>query len=164
MSHWPDSVSYAFEQLGYEDYEEPLALFVKRWGGLDVETFARVLKEGQGDDSVLAIFALGSTGKPWACELLLPFLQSAQPMERWASAVCLGKMREEQALPVLLRTLTEFFPPKEWPSFQGDGLWLYNGWRLQIILILAEWARSCLCFAGGLASFLARRTTYPRTP
>ncbi len=141
MSNWPDYVKYAFGQLGYENYEDGTEPFVNRWGGLDLETFARVLREGQGDDAVLAIFALGSTGKSWARELLLPFLQSARPMERWASALCLGKMREEQALPVLIRTLTEFFPPKEWPSFEGDGLWLYNDWRLQTILTLAEWAR-----------------------
>jgi hypothetical protein len=138
---WPEYVIYAFEQAGYEDYELNIEAFVSRWGGLEIETFARVLKEGQGEDRILAIFAIGFTRSPWTRELLLPFLHSAVPIEQCASALCLGKMREEQALPVLVSMLTEFFPPKEWPSFEGDDLWFYNGCRLEALLILAEWAR-----------------------
>jgi hypothetical protein len=57
-------------------------------------------------------------------------------MQRWASALSLGKMREPQALPVLLSMLTECFPPEEKPAFEGDGLWIYNDWRRNVILVL----------------------------
>src|SRR5579885_2064508 len=61
-------------------------------------------------------------------------------LHRWGGLE-LGKMKDEQAFPLLLAMLTEFLPPKEWPSSMGDGLWLYNSWRELIVLILAEWAQ-----------------------
>jgi len=74
-------------------------------------------------------------------ELLLPFLTSPLPRERWASALSLGFMQEERAFPVLLNMLTGYLPPPDWPEFQGYDLWLYNGWRGQAILVIAEWKR-----------------------
>jgi hypothetical protein len=127
--------------MGWEDFTKEIEAFIKRWHGLDIESLMRVLKEGQGEDRVLAIFAVGKLRSPRSRELLLPFLRSSQPMERWASALELGRMKEEAAFPILLNMLTEFFPPKEWPSFEGDGLWIYNGWRLDALLLLAEWTR-----------------------
>ncbi|MBO0792718.1 MAG: hypothetical protein J2P36_17470, partial [Ktedonobacteraceae bacterium] len=42
-----------------EMMEEKYAVFVQRWGGLDVGAFQRALQEGQGGDRLWAIFALG---------------------------------------------------------------------------------------------------------
>ena len=57
-----DHVSYAYTQIGYESVPEgefgPEGV-TQRWGGLDVEHFARALQEGQEEDRLLAIFALG---------------------------------------------------------------------------------------------------------
>ncbi len=108
-------------------------------GGLKIEAFTRALKEGQGQDKILGIFALGYTITPAAHENLLPYLQSSQPMEQWASALCLAHMGEKQALPTLLRMLTEFFPPKENLTSLANDLWHYNRWRQQIILLLIQW-------------------------
>ena len=138
---WPKYIDYAYSALGYEEYKRQVRIFIRRWGGIDLDTFVRVLKEGQGEERVLAIFALGYTRTPFARELLLPFLQSTEPRERCASALCLGQMREEQALPVLCAMLTAFFPPKEQPASVADGRWFYNGCRLEAIMIIAEWAR-----------------------
>ncbi len=138
---WPEYLDYAYSALGYEEYKRQVRTFIRRWGGIDLDTFVRVLKEGQGEDRVLAIFALGYTRTPLARELLLPFLQSKEPRERCASALCLGKIREEQALPVLCAMLTEFFPPKEQPGSEADGRWFYNDCRSGAIMILTEWAR-----------------------
>lgn len=139
MAQWPQYVTHAFKQLGYEDYATNIEAFANRWGGLEIEVFVRTLKEGHGQDKILAIFAIGFMSNTWARELLIPFLKSTQPMERWASALCLGKMKEEQAVPILINMLTEFFPPKEWPSYEGDDLWFYNGCRLETIFILMGW-------------------------
>jgi hypothetical protein len=51
MAKWPEHVVYAFEQAGYHNppyLELAIEGFASRWNGLDVETFIRVLKEGQG--------------------------------------------------------------------------------------------------------------------
>lgn len=141
MDHYPPHAIYAFEQVDYEDDASPIEAFARRWGGLELDTFVRALQEGKESDKVLAIWALGYEPAAWAREYLLPFLQSTEPMERWASALGLGKMGEPVALPVLLRMLTECFPPKEAPSSEADGLWFYNGWRRQVILLLKEWTR-----------------------
>ncbi len=141
MDQYPPYATYAFGQVGYEDYAAPIEAFARRWGGLELEAFTRALQEGEDEDKVLAIFALGYEPAAWTREYLLPCLQSKQPMERWASALGLGKMGEQQALPVLLHMLTEFFPPTERPAYEGDGLWLYNGWRVQVIRLLREWTQ-----------------------
>lgn len=141
VSTWPEYVDIAYRALGYEEYHLQLRVFLGRWGSIDLETFERVLHEGQCEERVLAIFALGSARISVARELLLPFPQSTEPRERWASALCLGQMREEQALAPLCELLTANFPPKEQPESQAVGRWFYNNCRLKAILILAEWTR-----------------------
>lgn len=141
MSEWPTYASYACEQLGYEDYNERLRQFTNHWGSLEIPAFVRVLKEGADEDVLLALFALGSPGQPWTKELLIPYVHSSQPMERWAAVLGLAELQEETVLPILLELLTAFFPPEEKPAFLGDDLWLYNGYRNRALRILAEWAK-----------------------
>ncbi len=141
MDQYPRYARYAFGQFGYEEYTSPIEAFARRWGGIDLEAFIRALQEGEGRDKVLAIWVVGYEPAAWARDYLLPFLRSPQPMERWAGALGLAKMGEPQALPILLRLLTEFFPPEEWPAFEADDLWLYNGWRVQAIGLLKEWTQ-----------------------
>lgn len=146
MTELPEYIHYAFEQLGDEDDHIAIEQFLARWGGTDHETLVRVLQEGQSEDRVLALFAIGYHTSSWAKELLFPFLGSTDPQERWASAICLGRMKQEEALPVLLSLITECLPPKEKPYYQGmhqgNNLWLFNMWRSDALLILAEWARA----------------------
>ena len=141
MDQYPPYATYAFGQLGYEDDASPIEAFARRWGGLELEAFIRALHEGEDEDKVLAIWALGYEPAAWVREYLLPFLRSTEPMERWASAFGLEKMGEPQALPVLLRMLTEFFPSKEAPGSQGGALWFFNGWRVQVIFLLKQWTQ-----------------------
>ena len=141
MDYYPPYATYAFGQIGYEDDASRIEAFARRWGGLELEAFIRALHEGEDEDKVLAIWALGYEPAAWVCEYLLPFLRSTEPMERWASAFGLEKMGEPQALPVLLRMLTELFPPKEAPSSKAGALWFYNGWRVQVIFLLKEWTQ-----------------------
>ena len=141
MTQFPVHVIYAFEQMGYEDYAPRIQRFIDKWGDLSLETFARVLQDGQGEDRVIAIFVVGSQGSADVHERLLPFLESDQSMELWASVLCPGTMKEDQALAHLLHMITEFLPPERKPTYQGEHLWLFNNWRHQAILLLTAWVR-----------------------
>lgn len=141
MSAYSQYIIDAFDHLGYEDSQLAIEQFVQRWGSLEPALFPRVLRKGQGQDVAVALYVVGAMKGTQARELLLPYLKSVKPMERWTSALSLGETREEQALPVLARSLTEYLPPKGRPSFEGDDLWFYNGLRLIILILLAEWAR-----------------------
>src|SRR5260370_10498793 len=128
MDPSPRYATYAFGKIGYEDDASRIEAFARRWGGLELEAFIRALHEGEDEDKVLAIWALGYEPAAWVREYLLPFLRSTEPMEGWSRAFGLEKMREPQALPVLLRMLTELFPPKEAPGSQPAPLLFYIPW------------------------------------
>src|SRR5712692_8472862 len=142
MFDYPEYVIEAFALTYGQQMEEFIEEFVGRWGNLDIETFERVLQEGQGEEKILAIFAISSAALPHSQvrELLLPFLRSAEPRERWASADCLGQIKEEEALPVLIDLLEEGLTP-EWR--QRDWCW-YEDIRAYIPLTLGEWGDASL--------------------
>ena len=139
MTQWPDKLIQVFERLGYEHYGPRIQTFVQRWGGWDQETCLRILREGEGEDKLISLFLLGEEPSKQVRSWLLPFLQSPQPKERWVCALVLGQMQAEEALPVLLSMLTEFFPPPEHPTFLGEDLWFYNMWRRRALLLLTAW-------------------------
>lgn len=102
------TLSVAVEQAFTDVYgegadEDTCQAFASRWGGLDLDAIQRAFEGGQGDDKVLAIFALGATATPEATEMLFAVLTGADSsrMERWASAICLGRMKEQRAFPLL---------------------------------------------------------------
>jgi hypothetical protein len=139
--------AYANEMMSVSpEYQiEEVDEFVDRWGKLIQETFLRVLREGEGEDTLFAIFALGYLGATPAREHLLPFLESAQATERWASALSLGTLREERALPVLTTLLTENVLAQQqmldWEqriTWQQTG-WRYDAWLYDVIRILGAW-------------------------
>ena len=141
MSEWPEYISNAFIHFymtGTE--EEPIEEFASRWGGLDLETFTHVLEVGQGQDKMIALFALGYSGQPEARATLLPFLHSQVRMERWASALCLGEVQEEQALPVLQDLLLEglFDQQVAAPDTVEDVVW-YEKYRGLVAYLLGSW-------------------------
>src|SRR6266567_3439041 len=121
--------------------------FARRWGGLAFENFVNALERGQGRDRVIAICVIGCSTNPRVRELLLPFLSSSDPKERWASARCLGAMKENQALPVLLRMLTEFLPREGHPFPLGEDNQWPELWRLYIPFLLRSWDRSSIVIA-----------------
>src|SRR6266852_2064405 len=98
MPTLPDSVEHAFNAIRVinteEWLQENIEAFQERWGGVDLLTFARVLQQAQGDDQMVAAFAIGHTRSAWARGLLLPFLQSDDPGVRWAAALSLGEMKK----------------------------------------------------------------------
>ena len=141
MSEWPKYITEAFlhfYEFGTE--EEPIEEFASRWGGLDLEIFTHVLEVGQGQDKLIALFALGSSGQPQARTMLLPFLHSQVRMERWVSALCLGEMKEEQALPVLQDLLLEglFDQHIAAPDTAEDVVW-YEKYRGLVAYLLGSW-------------------------
>lgn len=140
MTQWPDNIIHVFKRLGYEHYGPRIQAFVQRWGGWDQETCVHILHEGEGEDKLIALSLLGQEPSKEVRARLLPFLQSPHPKERWISALVLGQVQAEEALPVLLEMLTEFFPPSERPTFMGDNLWLYNLWRHSALLLLTAWS------------------------
>ncbi len=143
MDTWPEYVERAFRTFYYGgQYEQSLETFVRRWGGSDIQTFAQVLSVGTQEEKVLALFAIGYSGTPQAQDILRPFLQSTQPMERWASALCLGELKDEQAIPVLVDLLDEFVPPRMHPLERDGGL--YQFWRIKAVSLLGAWEREDL--------------------
>jgi hypothetical protein len=143
MEARPEYVDQAFRMVYYGgQYEQALEAFAQHWGGFESEAVTNALTTGTGEERALAIFILGYSGNPQARELLLPFLESADPMEQWASALALGAMRQEEALPVLMHLLDEFLPPRAHPLEREGGL--YHSWRIKVAALLGEWGRTDL--------------------
>ncbi len=142
MSEHPEYVSYAFNAIRVisteEWLQEDIESFTQRWGGVDLSTFARVLHQAQGDDQMVAAFALGHTRSAWAKDLLLPFLQSDDPGVRWAAALSLGDMKEERAQPVLVQMLHEFLPPPYTPLGEAGPDW-FEIEHLHVAHLLGRW-------------------------
>lgn len=104
----PAPIANGFHRLYDEGVnDEKYEAFASRWGGLDLETFEHVLRVGDGEDRILAIFVVGATDHVLAAESLLPFLSSPKRMERWASALALGMRKDERACPAMQALLLD---------------------------------------------------------
>lgn len=140
--HWPDYVENGFAFI-YGEYIPPYEVeaFRTRWGDLERETFIRVLSEGRGQDRLLAMCVLGESHLPQAPALLRPFLHSTDDEERWISALTLGKLKDEAALPVLIYMLTEALPTAEAPysHSEDDARPGFTQWRLATAVTLHQW-------------------------
>lgn len=110
----PGYVDYALMRLWTLEHavtdRRYIETFSSRWNGLDQEALAHALAAGGHVDRLFAILALGHMRTPETHALLLPLLQSPDPLERWASATVLAQVGEQQTLPVLCAMLTEFLP------------------------------------------------------
>ncbi|HLZ57193.1 MAG TPA: HEAT repeat domain-containing protein [Ktedonosporobacter sp.] len=115
--------------------------FLQRWGGFTPEILARVLQEEQVPAfKTFALFAPGYLAPPEASSLLLPFLQSEKRHERWASAVSLGRLRNEQAFTLLQEMLLEGLSNSSVASDEDtdfDDDW-YMARRFEIALLLGD--------------------------
>jgi hypothetical protein len=138
-SKWPDYIERGFEMI-YGEYipDSEVEAFASRWGGLEPENFVRALSEGQGEERLLAICVIGWSDLPQASTLLLPFLKSSNAKERWLSALCLGRMKEEAAFPVLVSMLTEFLPSEASPLLVEEQAW-FDEERSQAAYTLSHW-------------------------
>lgn len=107
QSRWPRYLIYAVQGMQMHPIEEDayLSAFAQRWGGIDRSALAQALAEGAGDDRLVAIRALGHhsshNSDPSASDLLLPFLESVDPVERWESATQLAIAGRLDAISVL---------------------------------------------------------------
>ncbi len=88
----------------------------------------RVLRGEEEEDRLFALFLLGGLATPEARDLLMSFLASPQRKERWASAISLGRLKEERVFAVLHTLLLEGFAAHEifasveqWHATQEDG-------------------------------------------
>ena len=112
----PDYVHRAFEDVYMADAnQEKYEAFASSWKGLDAATFRHIIEVGEGKDKVVAIFALGYMATPQAREAMVLLLHSPVQQERWASALCLGAMQDERALPYLQQMLVEGLSLEERP-------------------------------------------------
>src|SRR5258707_8242108 len=154
MDDWPAYIARAFDlpwtMRAEVAEEEQIEAFASRWGGLSLDIFKQVLEEGKGEDRVLAILALGSSGLPEAPALLSPLLESHVLPERWASALALGEQQQAQARPVLEQMLFEEYwqdlPQGETPG--GLRAMLLEAWRARAARLRGRWRRPAR--AGGL--------------
>lgn len=105
-SSWPPYIDTAWRALSWHKDHHRLEAFRARWGGLTPDALARAVQEGEGEEKLFAIVALGGAKLPQSRTLLLPLLHSAIPEERWASALRLGELGEQEALPALCELLT----------------------------------------------------------
>jgi len=135
----PEYVYRAFELVYYGGgFERKIEDFAQRWDGLDAIAFERAVREGEGNEKIIAIFALGSLRPPNVQEMLAPLLQSPVRMERWASAIALGHLHDERALPVLHTILQyEALLPVMEPL--TDESMCYLCYREIIVSLLAGW-------------------------
>lgn len=137
MAELPAYVKYAFhavEVLSIDDeYQQD---FARRWGGLDLATFARALREGDRHDQQVATFAIGCTASAWSRDLLLPLLHAEYLEVRWAAALMLGDQREEAAFPVLIGMLQELLSSHA----PVDDCW-YEIEQSRIAYILGSWGK-----------------------
>jgi len=142
MSEQSDNVEYAFNAvrvISTEEWiQEDIEAFTQRWGGVDLATFVHVLRQAQGEDQMVAAFAIGHTHSAWARDLLLPFLQSDDPGVKWAAALSLGEMKEERARPVLVHLLQEFLPPPYTPRGEVGPDW-FEMEQLYVARLLGPW-------------------------
>lgn len=156
--------AYVDTGIWYEDARED---FTRRWGGDHLGLFLQVLIEGAEDDRVVAIWAIALSQHSQAERLLSAFLRSPSPKERWSSALCLGEMGEEQAVPVLCEMLTEFLPTKQspWPQ-EPEKQWWYERWRLEIPSLLHAWESPAVTVAlhRGLESLINAEQYAPFAP
>ncbi|HEU5375802.1 MAG TPA: hypothetical protein VFV38_10215 [Ktedonobacteraceae bacterium] len=110
------AVSQAFACMYWEDVSNKVyyETFISHWGGLDLEHMRRALDNGEGEEKVLAIFALGLSAAAGTADLLAPLLYQASRMERWASGICLGLMHDSRAFPVLESLLLDGLDTEEY--------------------------------------------------
>jgi hypothetical protein len=108
----------------WEDYPSPLPppweQFVDRGRDYEKRTaqdiftiLQRTVTKGDEEDRVFALFLIGGLATPEARDLLNSFLTSEHRKERWASAIALGRLKDERVFALLQTFLLEGFFARE---------------------------------------------------
>ena len=127
------------DQPYYGDFmRENVRRFIQRWGGWEEVTLLRVLHEDPGIDRLKALFALGYSPLPHALEIVAPYLESANRLERCAAGCVMGVHQDERVFSVLEDyylhdAVDEFGEPLPEAEF-----W-YQGYYAVLALTLAHW-------------------------
>jgi HEAT repeats len=103
----PAFIQQASIETGNWDAEEFICSFLERWGDYTPDTLKRAVHEGEGDDKLFAIIALGLLESSEGDALLIPYLQSENRRERWASTLALGRHKDDRAFSLLQDLLVE---------------------------------------------------------
>jgi len=90
-------------------------------------------------DVRFALMALGLTQTTVARAALAPYLKSERVYERWISALWLGRLHDERALPVLGTMLTEFLPGQLPQRPNGTPVLFFEEWRETVAEVLWRW-------------------------
>jgi hypothetical protein len=158
LSSYPRHIARAFLAVSYDDQQEvesggiswkpyheqvreAIVSFTQRWGRLDDIVFLRALQEGTERDRIVAIFAVGYSNLPQVSEVLTPFLQSSNLVERYATACVLGFRHDERVLPVLEEYLLNEPVDEQGNYLVGADGW-YHSYRHHIVRLLAAWGPS----------------------
>ena len=126
--NWPQHILDTVREMGmHSPYdEEYIQAIIAKWGDVHPNTLQKIMREGDDYERAFAVFAYGFQPDVPVEEILVPLLQSTDPLKRWASAICLGKRKDERALDNLCTMLTEFLPPNEQYRANGIREWLYD--------------------------------------
>ncbi|HEU5380239.1 MAG TPA: hypothetical protein VFV38_32840 [Ktedonobacteraceae bacterium] len=116
-----------------------------------MEHMRRAFDNGEGEERVLAIFALGLASAEGIADLLAPLLDRAPRMERWASVICLGFLHNARAFPFLERLLLDGLDLEEYTRVhreENEALQLDQNWyavyRWYAIQFLEGWSSPSL--------------------
>lgn len=110
----PEYIADAFITVyAYGANDEAYEAFASRWAGLDVTTFREAALHGEGDDRLVALFALSNLVIPETSTILSSFLKNPRRLERLVAAVALAKRQDEHAFALLKQFLSEGIPFEE---------------------------------------------------
>jgi hypothetical protein len=92
-------------------------------------------------NTLFGLSLLGATRTDMAQRALRPYLHSHQLHERWLSALWLGYLYDEQALPVLSEMTTAVLPTQDvWaPEGRGGAQYCFTEWRNRVPELLQYW-------------------------
>ncbi len=116
---YPEYVEFALSYIDFADEEEQeefITSFLEHWEDFSLDAFGRVLRKADDIDEekewerLFVLFGAGHAKDEQGVTLILPYLESTRPKERWASAISLGTTGDRRAVPALCAMLTEFLP------------------------------------------------------
>lgn len=175
--HYDSEEAIIFSMLWkWEDYPTPIAPRWERAANLihkydtsSVEDvfvlLQRATRDGNEHDRAFALILLGALATPKALDILHSFLASPSLKERWASAIALGRHKEERVFPLLQTLLLDGFlmsppsaseqaverqgetqdvyPPIGDLSVADEYEW-YMHQRWECALVLGAWGNPCV--------------------
>lgn len=161
----------------WEDYPTPIAPrwerpanLMHKYDNYSVEDVFALLQratiEGNENNRAFALILLGALATPKALDILRSFLASPSLKERWASAIALGRHKEERVFPLLQTLLLDGFlvsastaseeeaekgqagsqdayPPIDDLSVDIEYEW-YVHQRWECALVLGAWGNPCV--------------------